>query len=305
MKNKRVIIDIVDVDKKPLQLAVIYPTNRINQDANMAYNLKMATLIRIGSQNPSNRLLLRSELEQFLLKMGIWTLDDSLEVEKLFMEIRARELMLKKGGLKISEGRALALEMAEKRQLVMERYAHRQQFDSATVESHAENYRFEILLVNCLVCVDNDKPFIRDHNQYIARQDEESIIEGAKVLAKMVYGLESNIHNHMFEMKWLKDAGMIDDDGKYISKDGVHIDRDGRLIDKNGRYIDADGKIVDTFGREVDKHGNLLVNISKPFIDDETGKEIIIGDIGLDIKKKKKRKKRVKKTLKKTSEEKD
>lgn len=302
MKDRKTVVSTVGVDEKPLKLTVIRPTHKINQDANMAYNLKMATLIRIGSQNPSNRLLLRSELEEFLLKMEIWTLGDSLEVEKLFMEIRARELTLKKGGLKLSEGKALALEMAEKRQLVMEKYAHRQQFDSATVESHAENFRFEVLLVKCLINTDTEKPFIRDHDQYIARQDEKAIVEGAKVLAKIVYGLESNVHSHMFEMKWLKDAGMIDDDGKYIGKDGQHTDRDGRLMNKDGKYVNADGKMVDIFGREVDEHGNLVVDISKPFIDDKTGENVVIGDIGSKPQKKKvsKKSKSKKKSKKKS-----
>jgi hypothetical protein len=280
MDNKRTIVDTVDVDNKPLRLAVVRPTNRINQEANMAYNLKMAELIRKGSQDSSQRLLLRAELEEYLTTMGIWTLQDAIDVEKLALEIRADELMLKKGGIKISEGRALALQMAEKRQLIMEKHAKRQQFDSATVESQAENFRFEFLLVRCLVLADTGNQFLKNHSEYIARQDETSVIDGAKILANMVYGLETNMHKNMFEMKWLKDAGMIDDDGKYIRPDGTLTDRDGRSVDKDGRYINEEGQMVDTFGRPVDEKGNLLIDVSKPFIDDETGKSIVIGGIG-------------------------
>lgn len=291
MDNKRIIIDTVDVEDKPLQLAVIRPTNKINQEANMAYNLKMADLIRKGSQSNSQRLLLRAELEEYLSKMGIWTLKDALEVEKLALEIRAHELILKKGGIKISEGRALALQMAEKRQLIMERHAKRQQFDSATVESQAENFRFEFLLVKCLVLADTGHLFLKNHSDYVERQDEIAIIEGAKVLANIVYGLEANIHKHMFEMQWLQDAGMIDNDGRYIRSDGIMTDRDGRLVNQDGRYINKEGQMVDTFGRPVDEHGNLLVDVSQPFIDDETGETVVIGDIGAKIETKKKKKK--------------
>lgn len=282
--NKRIVIDTVDTENKPWQLAVIRPTNRVNQEANMAYNLKMASLIRSGSQNNSNRLLLRAELEEYLNKMGIWTLQDALDVEKLALEIRAHELMLKKGGIKLSEGRSLALQMAEKRQLIMEKHAKRQQFDSATVESQAENFRFEFLLVKCLVSVDTGIPILKNHNEYIERQDEAALIDGAKILANMIYGLDINIHDNMFEMKWLKDAQMIDDDGRYVRADGNMTDRDGRLVNKDGRYITKDGQMVDTFGRPVDEHGNLLVDISEPFIDDETGKPVIIGQIGIKTK---------------------
>lgn len=288
MDSKRILVDTVDVDGKELQLAVMRPTNKINQEANMAYNLKMASLIRSGSQNPANRLLLRAELEEYLTKMGIWTLGDALDVEKLALEIRAQELMLKKGGIKLSEGRALAIQMAENRQLIMEKHAKRQAFDSATVESQAENFRFEFLLVKCFVSVDTGAPILKNHAEYVDRQDETALIDGAKALANMVYGLETNMHESMFEMKWLKDAGMIDDKGRYVRNDGTMTDRDGKLVNKEGRYIDKEGQMVDTFGRPVDDKGNLLVDVSKPFIDDESGEEVVVGIIGVKVKVEKK-----------------
>lgn len=278
------VIDTVDVDGKDLQLAVLRPTNKINQEANMAYNLRMASLIRSGSKNDSQRLLLRAELEEYLVKMGIWNMEDSLEVEKLAIEIRAHELMLKKGGIKLSEGRAIAIKMAEKRQAIMEKHAKRQAFDSATVESQAENFRFEFLLMKCLVSVDNGAPYMRNHDSYVERQDEVAVIDGAKALANIVYGLDESIHDNMFEMQWLKEAGMIDDDGRYIKSDGTMTDKLGRLVNKDGRYINEDGQMVDTFGRPVDELGNLLVDISQPFIDDESGEDVIVGKIGVRTK---------------------
>jgi len=284
MDSNRRVFTTVDGEQKKVKLAIVKPDNKIVQEANMAYNLRIADLMRKGANNPSHRLMSRSELEKYLCEMKIWTLADSVEVERLATEIRAYELMLKKGGIKLSEGRAIALEMAEKRRLIMEKHAARQQFDSATIESQAENFRFEFLLVKCLVYDESDKPFLSNRTEYIDKQDDEAVIHGAKILANMLYGLDTNIRNHMFEMRWLQDAGMIDDDGRYIKKDGTTTDRDGRLVDKDGRYINQDGQLVDTFGRAVDEHGNLLVDISKPFVDDETGGEIVVGDIGKPLK---------------------
>lgn len=295
MDNKRMLIDTVDVDDQPLKLAVLKPTNKVNQEANMAYNLRMAALIRDGSKNDSQRLLMRSELEQYLVKIGIWSMQDALEVEKLAIEIRAHELMLKKGGIKMSEGRVVALRMAEKRQLIMEKHAKRQQFDSATIESQAENFRFEFLLMKCLVSADTGMPYLKNHDDYIERQDEVAVIDGAKSLANMVYGLKKSVHDNMFEMQWLKQAGMIDDDGRYIRSDGSTTDRDGKLVNQDGRYINNDGQMVDTFGRNIDEHGNLLVDASKPFIDDESGEDVYVGDIGIKHKSKKDKSKTKKK----------
>jgi len=297
MEPKRTKIDTVDVDGNSIKLAVIRPGNKMTQDANMAYNLRMAKLIREGASDSSKRLLLRAELEDYLLKAGIWTLSDAAEVEKLALEIRASELLLKQGGIKVSEGRLLALEMAEKRQMILERHSKRLQFDSITVESQAENFRFEYLLTQCLVYFDTGKPFLKNHNEYIELQDTEAVMEGARVLANMIYGLGDNVDRNMFEMQWLKNAGMIDSNGKYTNQRGETVDRDGRLINKDGRYIDREGNLIDTFGRPVDDHGNLLVEQSKPFIDDETGNEVVICDIG---KKKKTRKRATSKRSQKT-----
>lgn len=304
MDSKRTVVNTVDVEEKPLKLAVIRPTNKINQEANMVYNLRMAVLMRKGSQNPSQRLLLRSELEEYLSKMGVWTLQDQVDVEKLALEIRAHELMLKRGGIKVSEGRALALEMATKRQLILEKHHKRLQFDSATIESQAENFRFEYLLVHCMIFADTGKPFLRNHDEYVERQDELAVMACAKALANMVYGVDDSINTSMFEMKWLKDAGMINDDGRYTRPDGAIVDRDGRLIDENGRYVDREGKLIDTLGRPVDEHGNLLVNSSQPFIDDETGATVVIGDIGVTTKIKAKVKNKTTSTKKGTRKKK-
>lgn len=290
MDSKRIIVDTVDNENKPLRLAIIRPTNKINQEANMAYNLKMAELIRKGSQDNSQRLLLRSELEEYLIELGIWTAKDVSEVEKLVFEIRAHELVLKKGGIKVSEGRSIALKMAEKRQMILEKHSKRLQFDSITIESQAENFRFEFLLTKCLVKADTGTPFVKNLNEYAEQEDTTAIIDGAKVLANMVYGLEDNINKNMFEIKWLKDAGMINEKGQYTLPDGKLVDRYNRLVNEDGRYINTEGQMVDTFARPVDEHGNPLVDVSQPFIDDESGKDVIIGDVGKKTKKKKRKK---------------
>jgi len=296
MSNKRTIVDTTDVDGKKIKLSVNKPTNKQIQEANMAYNLRMSELIRSGSKS-NQRLMLRAELDEYLQEMGIWTLKDQLEVEKLALEIRASELKLKQGGIKVSEGKSLALQMAEKRRKILDKHAKRLQFDSATIESQADNFRFEYLLVRCLTHADDGKQYLKNHDDYLERQDEVAIVDGAKALANMLYGLDSNVTDNMYEMQWLKNAGMIDDDGKYRGKDGTTVDRDGRLVDENGRYINNDGQLIDTFGRLVDENGNLIVEDGKPFIDDETGEEIDI--FAKKQKKNKKSKKRSSKSKRK------
>jgi len=223
--------------------------------------------------------MLRAELEDYLQKSGLWTSQDVLAVEKLAIEVRANELMLKKGGIKKSEARQLAIEMAEKRTEIFNLYAKRQQLDSSTIESHAENFRFETMAIRCILDANTGRPYVRNHDEYLERSGEEAVIAAVKVLANIVYKLEDNVRMHMFEMQWLKDAGYIDDSGRYVSN-GKFVDRNGKPVDENGKYINEEGRMIDASGRLIDENGQLLIDSSRPFIDDETGQEVVICGIG-------------------------
>lgn len=278
MDNKRALVDTKDTEGNPIQLIVLRPGNKIIQEANLAYNLKVAQLIRQGSTN-GDRLLLKSELENYLKDSGIWTTKDIIRVEQLAIEIRAAELMIKKGGLKLSEARELAISMAEKRAEILAIYEKRQALDSATIESHAENFRFEFLAVKCILHSGTGKQYLKDHDDYVNRSTEEAVIDAVKVLANIVYKLEDNIRMTMFEMQWLKNAGFVDDNGRYI-KNGRLVDRHGRAVDDKGRYVNEQGQLINKDGSLIDENGNLLSQSSKPFIDDDTGKEVVICGIG-------------------------
>jgi len=110
MTSKDIVVDTVDVNGKPLKLKLQHITNKIAQMANNVYNVKVSQLIKEGSDT-GERLMLRSEMEEHLKKSGIWTDQDSAEVEKISIEIRSRELLLSKGGLKIHVARDIAIQM--------------------------------------------------------------------------------------------------------------------------------------------------------------------------------------------------
>lgn len=270
---KREIVKTVDQDGKPLELAVIRPGHKITQECDKAYSLKVSELIRDGAQD-GQRLLLRSEVEDHLVKNNIWTAKDALEMEKLGLRIRAIELVIRKGGIKLSEARNLAIEMGNLRNRIMELYGKRRQLDSATVESFAENYRFGIMMTKCVVYVDTGKSFFVDYDDYMERGDQVSAIDTAKVLADIVYGLDKNPKMNLFENKWLQEHSFVDDNGRYVDQDGNFVDQNGRRVDENGRYINENGDFVDINDVKLTKDGDFLVEDAKPFLDDD-GKPIV------------------------------
>ena len=243
-----------DVNGNELNLVVIYPNNKIIQESNLQYNYKISFLIRQASKS-EERLLMRSEMDEHLSKIGIWTKEDVLKMEQLGTRVRACELMIRKGGLKKSEGRQIAIEMGELRNQMLRLYNKRQQFDSCTIESTAENHRFNFLASKCICMELSNEPYFNNLDDYMSRSTESVAIRGATILAKFLYGLNENIRSSLFEIQWLKKAGFIDDMGRYINKSG-------KLIDKNGN--------------PVDEKGDFFINESKPFIDDETGELIEI-----------------------------
>lgn len=274
MESKREVLETVDSVGKPLKLIVSTPNHKIAQEANMAYNLKMSSLIRQGvGVGGGERLLLRSEVEDYLLKAGIWTVEDSKKLQQLSIEIRVSELSIQRGGITLLEARTMAVEMGKKRAEIMALVGKRQQLDSATVESVAENYKFAILATKCIRYADDNHSFFADYDDFMNRGNEDGVVEACELLAEMVYGSARNVQAGLFENRWLKKAGFVNDEGRLVDKDGHLVDEDGRLVDEQGRFMDKDGNFIDLHGVRVTATGDFCCTNPKPFID-ENGNEV-------------------------------
>lgn len=272
MEDIKECLTVKNEDCVDVEICVVSPSHKMIQDANLIYNIKVASCIRDG-QGSNERLLLRAEVEDYLIKTNVWSNIDKLKMEELGMGVRARELMLRKGGLKVSEGRQIAIEMNELRNQMLQLYTKRQQLDSATIESAAENHRFNFLASKCILNKLTEKSYYKDFNDYLNRSHEIVAMEGAKKLAKMLYGLEESIKSSLFEIKWLKKAGFINEEGKYTDRSGKLTDKDGRHINENGRYVNEEGNLIDISGNLVDAKGDFIIE-PKPFVDDETGNPV-------------------------------
>lgn len=268
MNKQKHLIKTKDKNGNNIELEVLRPGHKIMQEANMAYNLKVSSLLR-QANNGGERLLLRSEVEDHLIKSGVWSNKDAKDMESLGMRLRALELVIKQGGIKLSEARKLAVEMSQIRSKMMILYNKKQQLDSVTVESVAEQYKFGILMVKCVLSAKDGRPYFMGYDDYLEKSGDLAAIETAQCLSKMLYGLDDGINLNFFENQWLKEHNFIDDKGRLISKDGYFVDKDGKRIDKNGRFIDEHGNFVDRNGIQVDKNGNFIVEDQKPFLDDD------------------------------------
>lgn len=305
MNKTEKIINTLDADGKDLKLRIIKPTNKIAQQANMLYNAKISELIR-NNDIGSARLLLRSEVETYLAINGIWTERDVAKIEDLSLAVRAHELLLMRGGISLERGRKLAIKMGEMRTEILALAAKRNQLDSATIETMAEDYKFNVLVSECTFHANTNTRYFTSHDDYIERGDETAAIAAAEQLSHMLYGYNPNFGMELFENKWLQQAGFMNDDGRYVDRNGQFIDREGKLVNEAGRYIDSEGDYTDQEGRAVDTTGDFLVKDAMPFTDENGGEVFVIQEKPekkktTNNKKKKKKKITKKKSNKKTA----
>lgn len=285
MDGKKEIVKTVDSGGKPIELVVCLPNHKVSQEVNMAYNLKVSSLIRQGATSNGERLLLRSEVEDYLLKAGIWTVEDAKTLQRLSISIRASELAIQRGGIALSDAKSMAVDMGRKRQEIMALVGKRQQLDSATVESVAENYKFGIMVIKCVRYTEDNKMFFIDYDDFLRRGSEEAVVKVSEVLSSMVYGSTQNLQDSLFETRWLKEAGFINKAGRLVDKKGRLVDENGHLVDEEGRYINEDGKFIDSQGVRVTENGDFVCENPKPFTDAD-GNEVEINLYSKKIVKK-------------------
>lgn len=270
MTIKREKVTGLNAEGKPIEVAILRPGNAIMQDAQMAYSRHLSMLIRTGA-GQEERLMLRSELEKYLNQIGAWTTEDQSAFVAASIELRMLEEALRGGGMKLSQGRAIAIQIQQKRKALMNLYSKRVQYDNTTAEAASEQYRLQWLMVRCCVRAEDNTPFFADITDYVNRQDEDIVQRAAQTLAEMLFGFKRDFAKNLFEQQWLRKYRFANEDGHLINGEGKLINDDGHLVDSDENLIDDQGHRVDALGRMLDEEGGLVVVEEKPFVDDITG----------------------------------
>jgi hypothetical protein len=297
--NETRVVETFHDDGSVIKLRVVYPNNIIAGKINQAYHIRMAQLVKESVGAGDERLLLRTEMDKYLKESGIWGDKESADMERLGLEVRARELILRKGGMTLEQGRTIAMQMNEMRATMLELIMKRQQFDSSTMESVAENYRFDVTVVMCTLLEGNDTQYFKNRDDYLVRGDMPAAIAAAEAMAQMLYGYDAEFKRGLYEFKWLKDAKFIDDHGRLVNREGKFVDHTGMPLNVDGRYVDDKGDLVDRDGNTVDVFGEFYVSEPKPFTDAD-GNEVYVGQEPPKPKRKKVPKKKTAKKTKKT-----
>ena len=236
--------------------------------------------------------LLRDQLESELRKRSLWNDDREMEYQTLRKEVLDGEYRLEKGGIKLSNAKKVALEMAEKREKMVTLLSSRTDLDSNTCEGKADAARFNYLFSCCLVYEEDDTPYFPNKlDDYLENQDDPVAAEGATQYYYLISGADT-LDETLPENVFLKKFKFVDQQNRLIDKEGRLIDDEGNHIDENGFFIkwDKSGKAiqVDANGRKVNDEGRFAVKAT-PFLDDD-GKPIDTSEYDEKPKAKKRRK---------------
>ena len=263
------------VDGKEVELAVERPSPRLEMDGDIVYSVAVRDGLSSGGT-------LRAEVDYLLKQKKGWTKQVEDEIREAQNSILKDEATLKKGGITVKEGEKLAKKIREQRFKMIGLRSVRTGVESTTVESLAENQRFNFYVANCTVYNESGDKVFKDVEDYLAKSREDYAVESATKLAKLLYGMDEDIQKNFVENQFLRKFGFMDDKYRLINKDGHLVSADGKLIDEDGRYVDENDKFVDVNGNPVDKDGAGNFD-GVTFLDDD-GKPLSSTDTKSDVK---------------------
>ena len=270
-KNKYLITG-KDSNGKNRTVAIIKPTPENTRQSQKVYNRTFRDALESGA-------LLRQKLDTYMQEQGLWNEEKQKQYDKLVDGIIQDEKIIKKGGIKLSEAKSIAIKMSDSRRDIRDLISEKTTMDGNTAEGQADNARFNYLMACCTVDPDTGKPIFADEDgnpclsTYEEASADEYLVDAAGKLAEMLYGVDDDYEAKLPENKFLKQYDFVNEDLQFINEEGQTVDREGRLVNNKGRFVDEDGNFVDKDGLRVDEDGDYVMEQS-PFLDDD-GKQII------------------------------
>lgn len=236
----------ITIDGNEIEVMAKKPTNADYNDAERVRAKKVAELIRSSKDEP---ILSRVQLDKFLKDQEIWTDEDEDKFVEMQKFIQDGEAKLRKGGIKLSEAREIAINVYFKRFEMVDLMAKRQVFDDATLEAQADQAQRDYLIFCSLHTKDGEKLFENIDEFYEFKETDEYYI-AINQTSPILYGETETFEKQLPEYQWLKKYNFIDEDANFVDrKTGERVDRFGKAINQT-----VDIKVQDT--------------TEEPFIDD-------------------------------------
>lgn len=249
---------VKDTDGKDVVYVVKFPTRQQNHIAELAS-------IRAFNEAREAGAVPREKLSQYLTEHGMWDDTKQKRLEELSKNLLDGERQLARGG-KTKDGAKFTKDQAKELAINMRIWrleqllllAKSREMDRYTLESQAENTRFDCLVSECTFFEDG-KPVFTDLDDYINRSEEEFARKAASELSSLLYDMDDDYEKKRPENQFLIKYGFARDSDLHLTDDkGNLVDADGRRVNENGRLVNEKNQLVDVNGQAVDESGNPI-----------------------------------------------
>lgn len=236
---------------------VVKPGHKEFTGSKIASNKAFKEAVESGS-------FFREKLKSAMKAQGLWDEEKEKRLEEITKMLRENVLKLKRGGIKKSEAKNIAIETRKLRAEHAMLLSKTRELDGFSVEGQAENASFDYLVSVCTVDEDQ-KPIFKSVEDYRDRGEEDVAFLAARELSKILFDMNDDWEKELPENKFLIENKFCDEKLRLINAEGKFVTESGRLIDEEGRFINSSGEYEDIDGNKVDKEGNLLD--VQPFLD--------------------------------------
>lgn len=252
-------VESVDSDGKAVSLVVKKPTQKHLNQAQLycAKQFKLAC---------EQGLCFRTKLEDYLIQQGKWSEETKVRLAELEKDLTSMTLSLKTkkdadgNVLKLSEGRKMAISMAQKRAEWVILRTKLKENDVFTVEGHVDNAKFDYLVSLCTFNDAGDRVF-NTVDDYLDKSEEPYAYSAAEALSRLLYQQDDDWLKKLPENEFLINYKFVNQDLRYINKDG-------KLVNAGGHLVNQDGELIGENGELVDVDDKILSNEKIDFIDD-------------------------------------
>lgn len=251
----------VDINGVPTEFAAMRPNMTVATQAQLVHAKAFRDAIQAGA-------IVRASLDSILRGQNLWDDEKSKEYDACIATLLNGEMKLKKGGMKLTDARSVAIDMRVARYRMQALSSSRNQLDSTTAEYFAENAKFNYLVAMCTVYADTGKPYFESDEHYQSLVNDPVKNPAADALASILYELEDGYDAKLPENKFLLKF-------KFCNEKLHLVDKQGNMVDSRGRRVDSQDRLIDDGGRLIDADGNLLTEDGEydvetsAFLDDE------------------------------------
>lgn len=239
-----------DIEGNDVTVYVVKPSPQDKRDADVVEKRMFAKLINDKDEKTGKATaVLRSRLFEIAEQQNLWDADKAKLELDLIDKINTNLEKLAKGGIKLSEGRELAIEVTDCRQQINMLHAPLADLKKYSVESQCMDAAFEFLFIRCVKDEKGNQIF-QTVDEYKDGPDHPWLYEASTYFANTYYGLDEKWENDLPENQFLIKYKFVDEDLNYIDKDGNKVTRGGDLVTQDEEEKE------DEFSPFVDDEGN-------------------------------------------------